>query len=470
MLDTILQDHLAAAGRSKYPALVAGLRQAVAQGVLDAGDRLSPVRDLAYRLGVTPGTVARAYAVLTDEGVLRGEVGRGTFVARAAPVSERPPARRAQFPDIGHDMSQVGHFVSPRLPDLGQGALIRDGLVHVGTALGEDGLLRYPSTDTGEPARAAFRDQCAERALGPLDVGDVFLGHGGQNAIVLILQTVLRGPAPVVAVETLSYGGFRSAAALCRAEVVGIEGDADGPLPDAFEAAIRARGIQVFLTSSEVNNPTLTCTGMARREAIAAIAARHGVHIVDDDCYSLTERAGPSYRALLPDLGWVVASPSKSLSAALRIGFGVAPRLWAARAARTATCSSFGVSRIVTDLYAWMMAQPQMTGIRRAIIDRVAQDVRTAVNALGGYKIVWRDGVPLVWLELPDGWRAGEFGEAAREAGVLLKTAEDFALRDSRRVHAVRIAMNGQVGAADFAAAMGRLRALLDAPPERITT
>ena len=38
--------------------------------MLPAGHRLPPVRDLGYRLGITPGTVARAYGILTDEGVL----------------------------------------------------------------------------------------------------------------------------------------------------------------------------------------------------------------------------------------------------------------------------------------------------------------------------------------------------------------------------------------------------------------
>ena len=48
------------------------------------GTRLPPQRDLAYRLGVTVGTVSRAYALVAARGLVAGEVGRGTFVRALA--------------------------------------------------------------------------------------------------------------------------------------------------------------------------------------------------------------------------------------------------------------------------------------------------------------------------------------------------------------------------------------------------
>ena len=71
-----------------------------------------------------------------------------------------------------------------------------------------------------------------------------------------------------------------------------------------------------------IANPTVATTSIPRREEIARLAERHGLHIIDDDCYRLmrTRYLGPSYRALCPDFGWYITSPSKSLTAALRIG------------------------------------------------------------------------------------------------------------------------------------------------------
>src|SRR5437879_508877 len=78
----------------RYPLgqqLVDELRRRVQAGSLGPGERLPPVRGLASQLNVTPETVAGAYKRLVDEGYLRGEVGRGTFVAA-------PPLRAEEDP------------------------------------------------------------------------------------------------------------------------------------------------------------------------------------------------------------------------------------------------------------------------------------------------------------------------------------------------------------------------------------
>lgn len=56
----------------------------VAAGSLPAGRRLPSVRQLAGDLGLAPGTVARAYATLEADGVLRTRERGGTFVAGPA--------------------------------------------------------------------------------------------------------------------------------------------------------------------------------------------------------------------------------------------------------------------------------------------------------------------------------------------------------------------------------------------------
>ncbi|MGO4843753.1 GntR family transcriptional regulator, partial [Rhizobiaceae sp. 2RAB30] len=72
----------------------------IGEGVLQGGAKLPPQRDLAYDIGVTIGTVGRAYALLRERGLVSGEVGRGTYVLdRSAPVSGSRV--RAPAPDVG---------------------------------------------------------------------------------------------------------------------------------------------------------------------------------------------------------------------------------------------------------------------------------------------------------------------------------------------------------------------------------
>lgn len=162
--------------------------------------------------------------------------------------------------------------------------------------------------------------------MGTLDEQDIVLTHGGQSGISLVLQAVLKGRAPQVAVEELSYPGFRRAAQLLRADVTGVPMDAQGIIPDALDQIARRHEIQVLCTSPEIHNPTGIVTPTDRREQIARVAAARGIHVLEDDCYRLGQPTGPTYRALLPELGWHVSSLSKALTPALRIGFAVAPQ------------------------------------------------------------------------------------------------------------------------------------------------
>src|SRR6476659_1232816 len=72
-----------ATGRPTYVALADALAGDIARGRLNPGDRLPTHRALARALGVTVGTVARAYAEAERRGLVGGEVGRGTFVRAA---------------------------------------------------------------------------------------------------------------------------------------------------------------------------------------------------------------------------------------------------------------------------------------------------------------------------------------------------------------------------------------------------
>ncbi|MEA1977057.1 MAG: GntR family transcriptional regulator [Chloroflexota bacterium] len=63
-----------------YSQLVERIKRLVATGVLQPGDQLPTVRRMAAELSVNFNTVARAYRILDEEGVLSTQQGRGTYV------------------------------------------------------------------------------------------------------------------------------------------------------------------------------------------------------------------------------------------------------------------------------------------------------------------------------------------------------------------------------------------------------
>ena len=467
-MDTIWQPTLTAVSGPKYKAVAQTIRDGVARGELVEGAKLPPVRDLAWKLGITPGTVARAYTILTDEGMLMAEVGRGTFVALKrnfaplfAPI-EIDSAVHGQEPQI----YQVNLF-SPHLPNVGQARLIRQLLSDIAHDP-PSGVMHYPSRQTSRAAREAAVKWLKNAPLGDFNRGVLTLTNGGQNAIVMVMQAVLKGRKPTILVEELAYPGFRRAAELLRVNVVPIAMDEDGIIPEALAAACQSYEAQILCTSPEVHNPTCGFTPEHRRAEIVAVARKHDLQILEDDCYRMGAAVAPTYRMLAPERGWYISSISKTVTPALRIGIAVAPEGKGAILRRAAEHSFFGLATPITDLCARLLVHPQLDALTTKARMGTNTFVESAVNILGGYDLNWRMDVPFLWLKLPEGWRAGAFCQAAESVGVQIRPAEEFACRDARAPHAIRFAINAGVSLENFEAAIGRLRDLLDNPHDQI--
>ena len=450
---------------TKYRALANGVEKAISSGALKVGDKLPPVRQLAWKLGVTPGTVARAYSILTDAGQLKAVVGRGTFVAAPLEPDFAPPIEVDSAPHRQESRSDHANLLSPHLPSMGQAQLIRQLLAQIA----EDppsGMMHYPDRTNGRPAQAAVLSWLADVPLGPLELEDVVLTNGGQNAIMLVMQAVLHGRRPVILTEELSYPGFRRAAELLRAEVISVPMDSDGMIPEALDALAVQHDAQLVCTSPEVHNPTTFFTPLKRRSALVAVARRRNLQILDDDCYRIGPSEAPSYRMLAPERSWYVTSISKSLTPALRIGAVAAPRERGGHVRRAAEYSFFGLPTPMADLCAALLTHKHLPDLTTAVRREVNKYIHAAVNGLGGFNLVWRRNVPFLWLYLPEGWRASAFCAAAEAKGIQIRPAEEYALREARAPHAVRLAINAGISLEDFEGVIERLRVLLDNPPE----
>ncbi len=76
-----------------YLQLIEQVKRSVALGILQAGEQLPTVKQLALDLTVNPNTVAKAYRDLEREGVIETAPGRGSFVrADGAEGSSRAAA------------------------------------------------------------------------------------------------------------------------------------------------------------------------------------------------------------------------------------------------------------------------------------------------------------------------------------------------------------------------------------------
>jgi DNA-binding transcriptional MocR family regulator len=290
--------------------LLAALAGDIAAGALPPGTRLPPQRDLAHAAGLGLGTVTRAYAAAEQQGLISARVGRGSFVAeRAAPQPDAMIDFSRNLPPMGRAEALIGQAIArlQRRPDLAT------ALTYAPRA----GEMTHRAAMAGWLARVCGLEATAEQ---------VILCGGAQQGMALALGTVCR-PGDTVLCEEATYMGLKPLAEAAGYRLVGVALDEEGLDPEALAATARSSGARAVYVLPTLQNPTARTMSPARRQAIAEVARRLDLMIVEDDVYGLY--AGPSRHApiaaLAPERTVFVASLSKLVAPGLRAGVVVAP-------------------------------------------------------------------------------------------------------------------------------------------------
>ncbi|MDH6586432.1 2-aminoadipate transaminase [Streptomyces sp. SAI-133] len=188
--------------------------------------------------------------------------------------------------------------------------------------------LQYSTTE-GEPVlRAALAERMSVRGLAT-DADDVLVTTGSQQALSL-LATALVEPGDTVLVESPCYLAALQAFGFAGARVVAVPGDDEGPDPVALEELVARERPKLLYTVPTFQNPTGRTMSAERREAVASVAARRGLWIVEDDPYGELRFEGERVPWIAAheearDRTVLLGSFSKVMAPGLRLGWLRAP-------------------------------------------------------------------------------------------------------------------------------------------------
>jgi 2-aminoadipate transaminase len=436
------------------------LRALVHSGELRSGDRIPASRELAGQLGVHRTTVANAYAELESEGLIRGHVGRGTFIC-GAPVKKFSPPPRSN--GNGGTMRWESLFADERgdeglsrlMPDVPPGAIaftaarppeeffpVEEFRRCVNAVLHREGrrVLQLGSTDGYGPLKSVLMDLFRSEGLN-VRAEQLLITDGCQQAIDLLCKAFLR-PGDSVALENPAYPGAIAlfAGARVRTLAVGVETDPartgqvglDG---DALEAVLLQNRVKFIFVTPDYHNPTGTALPAAGRRRLLELAARYQVPVIEDSIYSRLRLRGnpaPSLKAL-DGSGNVIQidSFSKIAFPGLRVGWCIGAE------------SAIERLRLVkqsTDLHTDQLSQAAMAEfIRRGHLARhiakMKKIYRSRLEAMEEAlekhmpeSTAWTrpEGGMTLWVTLPPGFDAGELLIHARERGILFLPGRYF--------------------------------------------
>ena len=418
--------------RARYKLLVDAFASDIRAGRLPPGTRLPTHRQLAAKEGLALVTATRVYTELETMGLVSGETGRGTFVRETS----LPPR-------LGIDQHATAtglvdlNFNYPSLP--GQTELLRNALRQLASAGDLDALLRYQPHAGRQHERAIVARHLACRGL-TLEADHVLIVSGAQHGLAATAMALLQ-PGDVVAVDALTYPGFKVVAEANRLELAPIPMAGEALDLNALERLCMNRPVRAVYVMPTLHNPLGWVMGAQQRQQLVSIARKHGLLIIEDAAYAfLAEDAPAPLAALAPETTVYVSGLSKSVATGLRVGFVAAPAQWVPlieRAIRATTWNTPGVMTAIA--CAWI---EDGTVSRLEIEKRQDAMLRQSIAAevLAGLPRVCHPASYFVWLPLAEEVRADRVAMALMREGIAVSTAEPFATSD-HVPHAIRLAL-----------------------------
>ncbi|MFN3506376.1 MAG: PLP-dependent aminotransferase family protein [Allorhizobium sp.] len=450
-----------------YVRIADDAESAIKTGALPHGTKLPPQRDLAYDIGVTIGTISRAYALLRERGLVTGEVGRGTYVQASGdgnllpardPVTINYGGTRAIIPPPGKL-----RFDTTAAIDIGQAETVGRIMAEIAAAHpGEiSSYTRTLSPDWLEAGRrwlssGNWRPE-AEQILPQLGV------HAGINAVVAAVS----GTGDRIVCEHLTYSQVARSANLMGRQIALVDSDQDGIVPEDFERVCAREHPKAAFIMSSGQNPTLACLPLSRRKDIIDIARKHNVWLIEDYLYGgMIDDRIPLLAELAPDRTFLLNGLSKSVAAGVRGGWVACPPHMSQRVRVTQKMVSGGLPFLLAELSARLVLSGAADEIRSRVLAEIGAREEVVRQLFAGKEFRSHPRLPFFWLKLPEPWMSGTFKQAVLDADVLIDDEDEFKPARSARVfHHVRVGFSEGRERAISLEGLKTVRRILDQSP-----
>jgi 2-aminoadipate transaminase len=466
-----------------YRQLYEQMALAIRMGSFCFNDKLPPTRELAGQLGLNRTTVSAAYALLEENGLIRAEVGRGSYVSyqpeengktnfvqmgsfvqkpaepntsewlrarleerKAGQLSAESGSRsgsRSASSDVtplsGVPTSSLVSFASSRpAEDHFPVESFQDVALDVIGGPEAANILQLGPPNGYTPLREFLLEQARRRGeAGPDD--DVLITSGCQQALDL-LQRTFGGTGSTIAVEDPVYHGLKNAFERGGARLAGVAIEGPGAsgldVADLGRVLVRERPSLLLLTPN-FQNPTGLTLDLEGRAAALRLTRDSGTLLVENDIYGDLRYRGealPTIKQLEPEAGTLLLrSFSKVAFPGLRVGWIVGPRSILARLADTkqwCDLHSDQLSQAILLRFASSgRLEAHLERVRKAGAKRLEAVLDSCARHLPpGCTFTRPDGGMSLWLRVPEGIDTEELLPRAQREGVSYLPGRQFAI------------------------------------------
>ena len=420
---------------------------------LAARDRLPTLRELAEALGMNYTTVARGYAEARKRGLIDSRTGSGSFVR----------GRGLALPLRNGTGAEMTMNMPPEPADAALVARLRESAAEVMASTDLYGMLRYQDFG-GTPEDRETGMHWLRRRLSGIDASRVLVCPGIHSVLAGLISQLAR-PGELICVDALAYPGLKAIATQFGVQLHPMALDDDGPDVAAFEHACKTHSPKAVYCNPTLLNPTTATMSLARREALADVALRYSVPIIEDDAYAmLPRRKIPPVATFAPELTYYITGFSKCLGAGMRSAYVCAPsEKQAQRLAGALRATTVMASPVTNALITRWVRDGTADAMLEAIRSESHSRYEMAVKHLGRYGVVAQPECFHLWLPLDAAWSPVEFASYLRMQGVGVVASAAFAT-DGNPPDAVRVCLGGPMGNDDCDRALQLIAETIEHP------
>lgn len=270
-------------------------------------------------------------------------------------------------------------------------------------------ILQYGTTEGYAPLRESYLEHIARPKGVVANVENVLTLTGSSQGIDLLTR-VFTDPGDVILVESPTFLGALQTFHSYQANCVPMEMDDEGIVPEAVEEQIKKHHPKLLYCIPTFQNPSGKTLGLERRKAIAALAEKYDIIVIEDDPYGDLRYRGEAVPPIktFDKTGHVVMlnSFSKILSPGLRVGCAVGtPEIL-----RKMTIAKQGADTHTSNLSQAIADGFLRKGLLPGHLVDICPDYRVRLDAMlsgmdeffpEGFKHTNPEGGLFVWGELP---------------------------------------------------------------------
>lgn len=300
--------------------LIQQLEEDILTSKLPKNTQLPSQRELADYLDINFTTVGQAYRYGIGKGLLYTNIGSGTFVSPNAftsiTISTNQVAEHVIDLGLVSSFEECNHLILPFIHSVSNNPNVV-------------GLLNYR-----EPMGTNFQLKTAVNWLQTQGVqttdSQTAIISGVQNGLAVTLAALFT-PGDRIAVDRYTYSNFIELAHLYHLEIVPIDFDQEGMIPELLRQECRKKKIKGLFLMPSCNNPIGFQMSLNRREQLKEIILSEQLLVIEDDIHSFLttyfqKKTLPPFQQLLPDQTIYLSGMTKFICSGLRVAYLVFPQ------------------------------------------------------------------------------------------------------------------------------------------------